>query len=994
MAEFGGLDGMNALPRAFDKEAWALGLERWQEAEDPKDAKTAKALAKHKVGARLLECLFGNSPFLGQVALDERAFFVDFARAGPDAAFETTLALLRRQDPAAEADAVMRTLRIAKRRAALAIALADIGGLWSLERVTGALSTLADAAVGLAVGHLLRVGHEAGHLGLPDPRKPETACGLAVLAMGKMGAHELNYSSDIDLILFYDEQTPTIAAMAAPDAFFVRLARGLVRLLQDRTEDGYAFRTDLRLRPDPGSTPLAIAMDAAEAYYESLGQNWERAAFIKARAAAGDLAAGRGFLSRLQPFVWRRNLDFAAIEDIQSIKRQIHRVKGHGRVAVAGHNIKLGRGGIREIEFFAQTQQLIAGGRDPRLRLSGTVATLEALVATGRIEAAAAAELADSYAFLRRIEHRLQMIEDHQTQTLPSDDKGLAHLACFAGFRSRDDFAETLRGHLERVEAHYARLFERAPSLGAEKEQGSLVFTGVEDDPETLRTIAALGFTGAAAVSATIRGWHHGRYRAMRSERARELLTALTPKLLAALAKTAEPDVAFGRFDEFLKNLPSGVQLFSLFYANPDLLEMLAQICGEAPRLAETLAGRASLLDAVITPGFFGALPEAAEMRAQLDEQLDAAKDMQDKLDAARRFARDMKFRIGVHVLRGLVGGAGAGRALAALADGVLARLLDIVQGEFAEQHGRIPGGAMVVLGMGKLGGREMTATSDLDLIFVFDHPKDAASDGKRSLAASHYFARLSQRFIAALTAPTAEGNLYEVDMRLRPSGKSGPIAVPLGGFLAYQTKEAWTWEHMALTRARVVAGPPELARRVALAVRGVLSARRDPAKLVADVRDMRERVARQHGDKDRWDLKHVQGGLLDIEFALQFLLLRDAARRPGILETNAPAAIAKLVAAGALDEASAAHLTAAHRLYADLSAVLRIAIDGKFDPETAPKALIASLVKIAGAKDLAALDADLAKRQADVRSLYDRLVALGATASPKPSKPERKKRT
>jgi glutamate-ammonia-ligase adenylyltransferase len=994
MAEFAGLNGMDALPRAFDKNAWSLGLERWLEVEDPKEARAATALAKHKTGARLLECLFGNSPFLGQILLDERDFFLDVARRGPDAAFKFALSPLSIQDPSADADEVMRTLRIAKRRAALAIAIADIGGAWPLERLTGALSALADASVGVAVAHLLRAGHDAGHLRLPDPRRPEKASGLAVLAMGKMGALELNYSSDIDLILFYDEQSPTVAAMSAPEAFFVRLARGLVRLLQDRTEDGYAFRTDLRLRPDPGSTPLAIAMDAAEAYYESLGQNWERAAFIKARAAAGDLDAGREFLSRLQPFVWRRNLDFAAIEDIQSIKRQIHRVKGHGQVAVAGHNIKLGRGGIREIEFFAQTQQLIAGGRDPRLRLSGTVATLEALVATGRLDEAVAAELAESYGFLRRIEHRLQMIDDQQTQTLPSDDRDLAHLACFAGFPGQGDFAETLRRHLERVEAHYARLFERAPSLGTEKAQGSLVFTGVEDDPETLKSITALGFAGAPAISATIRGWHHGRYRAMRSERARELLTALTPKLLEALAKTAEPDAAFGRFDEFLKNLPSGVQLFSLFYANPDLLEMLARICGEAPRLADTLAQRASLLDAVITPGFFGALPGEAEMRAQLDGQFLQAGDLQDKLDAARRFARDMKFRIGVHVLQGLVDGGLAGRALAALADCVLDRLLGIVREDFVLQHGTIPGGAMVVLGMGKLGGREMTAASDLDLIFVFDHPKDTMSDGKRPLAASHYYARLSQRFIAALTAPTAEGNLYDVDMRLRPSGKSGPIAVPLDGFLAYQAKEAWTWEHMALTRARVVAGSPELAGRVAKEIGALLRARRDAAKLVADVRDMRERVARQHGDKDPWDLKHARGGQLDIEFAVQFLLLRHAARMPEILETNVPAAIARLSEAGVLDQNSAARLASAHRLYGDLSAVLRIAIEGKFEPESAPKALIASLAKVAKVENLPALSAKLAACQAGVRRLYDALVVAESKPASAAKKPNRKKRT
>lgn len=990
MAEFGGLTGMRALPRPFDKDALELGLERWQEAADPKQARFAKALAKDKGGAALLAALLGNSPYLAQSLLDERIFFAELCRNGPDAALAIALADLAKIDPAGDGAEVMRNMRIAKRRAALAIGIADIAGLWSLEKITAGLSTLADRAVGIAIAHLLAEGAAAGQIDLPQARDPQKGSGLAVLAMGKMGAGELNYSSDIDLILFYDDQSPTIMAMKSPEAFFVRLARNLVRLMQDRTEDGYVFRTDLRLRPDPGSTPLAIAMDAAEAYYESLGQNWERAAFIKARAAAGDLEAGRGFLSRLQPFVWRRHLDFAAIEDIQSIKRQIHRVKGHGEVAVAGHNIKLGRGGIREIEFFAQTMQLIAGGRDSRLRVPTTIGALRALVATERIEAAVADDLIESYSFLRQIEHRLQMIDDHQTQTLPSEAKALEHLAVFAGFPDAGVFGKTLRAHLERVEAHYGRLFERSTPLGAE---GSLVFTGVEDDPETLKTIAKLGFARPPSISATIRGWHHGRYRAMRSERARELLTALTPKLLEALAKTADPDTAFGRFDEFLKNLPSGVQLFSLFYANPDLLGLLADICGEAPKLADALAQRASLLDAVLTPGFFGALPSAEAVARQLDDMLNAAKDMQDRLDAARRFARDMKFRIGVHVLRGIADSSIAGPAFAATADAVLSRLFAIVEREFREQHGAIPGGAMIVLGMGKLGGREMTAASDLDLIFVFDHPAEAMSDGKRPLPSSHYYARLSQRFIAALTAQTAEGNLYDVDMRLRPSGKSGPIAVPLDGFLAYQTKEAWTWEHMALTRARVIAGPPALRAKVEKSIHDLLAARPDEAKLVADVLDMRRRVAQEHGEDDLWNLKHAAGGLLDIEFIAQFLMLRDAARAPKVLDTNTRGALEGLAKARVMTPDEAKRLLDAHRLYSDLSGFLRIAIDGDFDPAAAPKALIASLARAAGQKSFEALETKVRETQVDVRRLYEALIRAGATkkvAKAASSKPKR----
>ena len=476
----------------------------------------------------------------------------------------------------------------------------------------------------------------------------EASTGLTVLAMGKYGAFELNYSSDIDLVVFYDPRKFPFKKRDDLRGAAVDLVRGIVKLLTEITVDGYVFRVDLRLRPDAGATQVAISTDAAESYYEGMGQNWERAAFIKARACAGDPETGARFLKSIEPFIWRRHLDFAAIEDIHSIKRQIHAHGGHGDIAVAGHNIKLGRGGIREIEFFAQTQQLILGGRIPSLRQRRTFDALDALRARGLVTDETTADLKAAYVFLRTLEHRLQMIEDEQTHSVPKSDEAIAHIACFMGFEGAAAFGTALVGHLETVQGHYARLFEREQDLTAS--EGNLVFTGVEEDPGTIGTLQAMGFRDAAHVSAAIRGWHHGRIRAPRSARARELLTKLVPALLPALAATADPDAAFMQFDRFLTNLPAGVQLFSQFLARPDFLRLIASIVGPAPRLAQHLARSPATLDARIDADFLRTLPSRETLDGVLGDQLRLAGDYEVALDSARRRAMEQIFRVVVQI--------------------------------------------------------------------------------------------------------------------------------------------------------------------------------------------------------------------------------------------------------------------------------------------------------------------------------------------------------
>jgi glutamate-ammonia-ligase adenylyltransferase len=964
------------LPAPADPAQVSLGRERWAEAVaglDGRKAVAARAFSDGEPGRRLFAAIFGNSPFLSQCCLKEPRFLARLLKHGPDATFAEVLERLN-DDSGVSGDAtLMRRLRRAKRQVALVAGIADITGFWPLERITATLSGAAEAALGAAVRHLLSTARNSGRIELPFSDDPERDCGFIVLGMGKLGAHELNYSSDIDLMLLYDLDSVRYTGRDTVPQFFARLARDLVRLMSERTADGYVFRTDLRLRPDPASTPPAVSVQAALAYYESTGQNWERAALIKARPVAGDRDAGGLFLRELRPFLWRKNLDFAAIQDIHSIKRQINAHKGGAAIAVRGHNVKLGRGGIREIEFFAQTQQLIWGGRLPSVRQRETCAALRALAAEGRITEALAGDMIAAYRFLRRVEHRLQMIDDAQTHTLPADRAALEHLALFLGYADGAAFSAEIARVLGLVERHYAELFEEAPTLAS---PGNLVFTGTEDDPETLTTLRRLGFKEPGAVAAAIRGWHHGRYRATRSQRAREILTELVPALLQAFGRTAQADAAFVRFDRFLASLPAGVQLLSLLHLNRGLLDLVAEIMGVAPRLAELLARHPILLDAVLSQGFFDPPPPLEWLGQDLARVLGLAQDYQDTLDLARRWTNDRKFQIGVQLLRGALDGDSAGACFADVAETVIAGLLPAVEKEFARQHGYIPGGELVVLGLGKLGGREMTATSDLDLILVYGAPATVQmSDGVRPLAVPTYYARLSARLINALTALTGEGLLYAVDTRLRPSGSSGPAASSFEAFSRYHDELAWTWEHMALTRARPVAGPAALADRVMAVIRRVLAAPRDPRKLLLDVAEMRERIAAQHTHPTAWDLKHRRGGIIDVEFIAQYLFLAHAARHPGAVHPNTTSALVALAAAGLIGQDDAASLVAAMRLWCNAYGLIRLLVDGEFDDKEAPEALKTTLARGAHEVDFIRLKADIEAAAGRVRAIYDALV-------------------
>lgn len=813
-------------------------------------------------------------------------------------------------------------LRREKRALALALAIGDLAGAFDLARVVAELSAFADRALDAAIAAAIR-----------DRVADAEPAGFTALALGKHGAGELNYSSDIDPILLFDPARLPRRERDEPGAAAQRVARRVVELMSHVTHEGYVFRVDLRLRPASEVTPLAISFNAALSHYESSALAWERAAFIRARACAGDIAAGEEFLKAIRPFVWRKSLDFGAIAEIGRLTARIRANHSGPARPGPGFNLKQGRGGIREVEFFAQTHQLIHGGRFPEVRLRGTRASLDALAAAGLIDPDDARVLGESYDRLRTVEHRLQMIADQQTHTLPRDPAALDAVARLDGHADAAALVEELAAITERVGRCYDRLV--AQHAGDEGLAGAAAPGGtalVED-------LAELGFAEPEQLAARIEGWKSGRVRALRSEAARAAFDAIQMPLLAAFARAPEPMRALLRWEQLLTGLSSAINLFNLLEARPALIELLARILGLAPPLADALARRSDLLDPLIDASAFD-LPGPVEELAEAFARGEAGDDYEQTLDRVRRRVGELRFRLGVQLIESSRDPLEVGQALSRVAEAALSVLARSAIAEFEKIHGRIAGCELVIMGLGRLGGGTLTHASDLDLVFLFtgDHARE--SDGPRALGATLYFNRLAQRVIAALSVPTAEGALYEVDTRLRPSGAQGPIAVSFDAFVRYQHESAWTWEHMALARARPLFGPAAGRGELERSIAAVLTMPRDPAKLRADVLEMRSEMARHKPGKGQLDVKLARGGLVDVEFIVHYLQLREGqALVPSIGEALARLAAAGLVPPGLPD----AHATLGRFLIAS-----RLLAPDAHEPPPAAQAVLARACRCA----------------------------------------------
>jgi len=929
------------------------------------------------------------SPFLREILIQQPHFLEPLRHTSLASQIEILIAQMTKLDEMEDISEskLMMQLRQIKKQAALLIALGDLGGLSDLKMTMRFLSRMAEAALGCSLRFLLRQAHESGKIKLPNPQNPETGCGLVVLALGKLGSHELNYSSDIDLIAFIDETAAAIVDIPTSVDVFSKLMRRLSRILQERTAEGYVFRVDLRLRPDPASTPLALPFEAALHYYESRGQNWERAAFIKARPVAGDRPAGAKFLKELEPYIWRKYLDYAAIADIVAIKHQIHNVHGLKGSNLRGANIKLGPGGIREIEFFVQIQQLIAGGRLPQLRGRATMAMLAVLSDLAWITPQIRDELSESYVFLRRVEHCIQMVADEQSHILPEDDQGFLTIARLMGYENEIGFSHDLTRIMTQVEQHYHALFAERD------EEETWDFTPEEADPGLLDTLSKLGFTRASDIYRIIHGWYSGQYRATTSTQARARLRQFTPHLLQAIAATNRGDETLLQFDAFLRNLPAGVQLFSLLQSNKGLLDMLVLVMGSAPRLANIITARPHVFDGMLEPTLLSKLPTISQLEQRLKLFLDQATHYEDKLDRLRIFAAEQHFLIGLRMLSGAVNSPRAGKAFSDLADLMINQSLELVAQEFVSKHGVVEGGKIAILALGKLGSCELRAGSDVDLILLYEHDEAfEMSDGAKPLYISQYYARLTQRLIAAMAAPTAEGVLYQVDMRLRPSGNKGPVAVPFTSFSRYQRHDAWIWEHLALTRARPIAGDSDLCAKISMDIGNLLTRERFPKSgnrfsdkkrgknkelepqhvaLCQEISAMRQRIASEKEARNIWDLKHIPGGIIDVEFIAQYMVLSgQVAYRAG----QTTGQILEQIPKTCLSASAHQDLIRAFALYTDLSQMVSLCWEEDCDLDRAPPGLVDRVLSITKQPDLAHLTRQIQDCSSAVHALFTRL--------------------
>ena len=804
----------------------------------------------------------------------------------------------------------MELLRQYKRHAHLAIALADIAQIWTWEEVTLALTQLAD----IAMARLMRacaIDHNIE--GTQDNPVP----GLFVLAMGKYGAGELNYSSDIDFCVFYDPDIIVLPNMARAERSLIRFIKSLIAGFEQMTIEGYIFRTDLRLRPDPRSNAVAVSTQTAERYYETWGQNWERAAMIKARVCGGDKTLGQGFIDTvLKPFIWRRSLDYAAIDDIHSIKRQINAAKTGVKISAAGHHLKLGLGGIREIEFYAQTQQLILGGRHPQLRQIRTVDALKALTDFKVIKPSTCDDLIEDYAFLRKCEHAAQMIDDAQTHISPIDDNERLALASLVGYDDIKSFDVALITCLNRVHDHYTHLFPDAENLSLP--QGPLGFTGVEPSPATLKTLEALGFNESEAVWQTMAAWLGGRIAATRSERARELLTRLAPKLISICAQTGAPDKAFRVYKLFFERIQTGVTVLSMFVQETDRLSAIITLMMRSPRIADMMTSNASILDAMSDIEFLQIKMD--DIGADYAQAVQEGADFEDHMNIMRRCLHEDQFRVNAAALSGLLSIEDVPKVLTRMADRVVQTMLPCALTETQRVIGQVEGD-FAVLALGKAGGGELSLSSDLDVMVIYE-----PALGNENPNVHRQFTKLTQRFVSAISATTGEGYLYELDMALRPSGRSGPVAVSREAFNKYYFERAWTWEFMALSRARVMAAScPEFALSVRVDVQSALSSEREDLNFNSDICDMLKRLHSEKPSRGGWDVKQSVGGLRDVEFIAQKFYLQSLTKTDHLKLPTTLAMLARLHDLKKLTTHEFDRLKTATRFYHDVTQALTL---------------------------------------------------------------------
>ncbi len=913
---------------------------------------------------RLIQAIGGNSPYLADLLLKNIHFFEFLIENGPDKACEKTFTSLQNSSIQDSRTSIAKILRITKQKIALACAIADIGNIWTLKKITHTLSYLAEITLHFAINYLLLQAHLAKKIKLLHPNNPQEDSGFIILGMGKLGGKELNYSSDIDLIILYDpDKYPDNSDLAT---LFIRITRQLVSLMEDRDEDGYVFRVDLRLRPDPSSSPLAVSLPAAISYYESLGQTWERSAMSKARPVAGDIEGGYSFLKAIQPFIWRRYLDFAVMEDIYAMKNRIDYYKNKGKLNppshdkpvseqealhwLIGQNIKLGYGGIREIEFLPQTLQLIWGGRFPKLRIPQTIKAIQQLTTKELISDESATILIKAYYFLRKIEHRLQMQFDYQTHSLPDNEKAFEEFCIFMGYEETKNFVYDLFPLMQKVRHIFEGFF-----TPLENEENFIL-----DLPqnELMHYLNEKGFPDEA--SSILQSWNNSGPRTLRTARARSILKNILPNILQAFSEQRNPLLVLQRFDSLLARHHAGIQLLSLFERNPILFQKLASILGSSQFMADYITNNPAALDALINIDILKTKTNL--LQKTIHEHLNSPQALEEILPVLHNIIQSEEFRLSISFIENQLSLNKSQIQRTKMADIILSELLVRVIKDHEKKYGFIPGGGICIIILGKAGSWEMTVGSDLDMMLIFDHPPESTisitfpepESGKysfRALNVNPYYIRLTQSFITALTNTSYTGPIYEVDMRLRPSGSKGPVAVSLNSFQQYHQKEAWTWERMALTRARVIGGSQILRSRIDQSIQNALSLTSSDIKnenIIQDAIHMRQRLEKEIPPTNIWDIKYLKGGLIEVEFIAQTFQL--IARDEKVRHPCTRIALHKLAKKGYLSHEDANFLIYADTFWRTLQSLLRLFF-GKHPPEQLEKEVTPMIIEIMSKK-------------------------------------------
>ncbi len=923
---------MSSLPTQSLPESLAenvhLHWQHWQE-------RAGKAELAAPTDPALLDELatvWAGSDFIATSLIQEPALLADLFESGdlnsayPAACYGERLSELLAECSSEEA--LSSILRRFRRREMVRIAWRDLAGKSDLDETLAETSALADACVQAAVNTLYP--WQCDEWGTPIGCDTNTAQELVVLGMGKLGAGELNFSSDVDLIFTFPESGQTDAPRERTnEQFFLRLGQRLIRALDERTADGYVFRVDLRLRPYGESGPLVMSFNAMEQYYQSQGREWERYAMIKARVVAGDPQRGVELLELLRPFVYRRYLDYSAFESLRDMKSMIaQEVQRKGMQA----NVKLGEGGIREVEFIGQAFQLIRGGRLSALQIRPIQQVLGLLAEHRFLPEFVATELIDAYRFLRRVENRLQEFADQQVHVLPEAGEGRLRLAFTMGYASWEEFDAALSHHRDRVTGHFEKVFaapqgeevekERDPfggiwlgTLGDEEALGALEAVGFEDAPEALRLITAL--RGSSACRSL-------------SERGRGRLDRLMPLVLGAVAGLKQPDICLPRLIALVEAIARRTSYLSLLIEHPMALSQLVKLMAASPWIARLITRHPLLMDELLDPRTLYHPATREQLETELANRLDElpADDLEQQMETLRHFKQANVLRVAAVDVVGAMPLMVVSDHLTVIGEVVLEQVLRLAWAQIASRHGEpfceVDGvqrrAGFVILAYGKLGGIELGYGSDLDIVFLHDSTgKKQFTDGEKSVDNNVFFARLGQRIIHLLSTATPSGVLYEVDTRLRPSGASGLLVTSVDAFCDYQEHEAWTWEHQALVRARPVAGDESLTRRFETIRAQVLARQRDPITLRDEVREMRERMREQLGTREPgwFDLKQDEGGIADIEFIVQYLVLRWAKEYPAVYEyTDNIRQLEALARTERLPEAEAQSLTESYRVF------------------------------------------------------------------------------